>query len=255
MKKLMLTIILFTLMLCILSWWHMLSATAYKNEERLYLWANDLSRKPDDPPYLSLYYRFRETYFSMNSHVKHSVVFLGDSITDDGDWSNLFPNSSVENRGIGGDTTLGVLNRLNQVIELKPSQIFLMIGTNDLCFGRSISDTISNYQLILARFHTELPDTKIYIESVLPFNDTIFPSRNLRTNGNIRQLNVEIRKLAQLYNYQYIDLTPAFTGADGRLPAQYTSDGLHLDDEGYLIWREQINALVAVPHQPAYVQQ
>lgn len=256
MKKLMLPIILSMLMICVLSCWTTLIVTAHKDEQRVYLWANDLSRKPDDPPYFSLYYRFRKMYFSIDSHANHPVVFLGDSITDEGDWSNLFPNSFVKNRGIGGDTTLGVLKRLDQVIALKPSQIFLMIGTNDLCFGRSISDTISNYRLILTCFHRKLPDTKIYIESVLPFNDTIFPSRSLRTNNNIRQLNVEIRKLAQLYNYQYIDLSPAFTGTDGRLPAQYTSDGLHLADAGYSIWRERITALVDVSKKhPAYVQQ
>ena len=256
MKKIILPIILFMLMICVLSRWHTVIVTAHKNEERVYLWANDLSRKPDDPPYFSLYYRFREMYFSIGSHASHSVVFLGDSITDDGDWSNLFPNSFVENRGIGGDTTLGVLNRLDQVIALRPSQIFLMIGTNDLCFGRSISDTISNYRIILTRLHTELPDTNIYIESVLPFNDTIFPSRSLRTNSNIKKLNVEIKKIAQLYHYQYIDLTPGFTDAEGRLPAQYTSDGLHLDDAGYLIWREQITELVDISKKhPAYVQQ
>jgi len=198
----------------------------HKNEEKIYLWANDLSRKPEDPPYRSLYYRFRKAYFGLVSQeYNHPIVFLGDSMTDEGDWSKLFPNSPVENRGIGGDTTLGVLNRLDQVIALKPSQIFLMIGTNDLCFNRSIPDTMTNYNNILNRLHTELPDTKIYIESVLPFNETIFPSAGLRTNSNIKQLNVEIKKLAQVYNDPYIDLAPAFTGPNGRLPANYTIDG------------------------------
>lgn len=238
-------IIYITLSILIFTWHHTpLTAMAHKNEEKLYLWANDLSRNPEDPPYLSLYYRFRETYFAVAPHANHPIVFLGDSITDEGDWSKLFPDLPVENRGIGGDTTLGVLNRLDQVIVMKPSQIFLMIGTNDLCFGRSISATTSNYRKILNRLHTELPNTKIYIQSVLPFNDTIFPSRSLRTNTNIKQLNIEIKKLAQSYNYPYIDLTPAFSASDGRLPASYTIDGLHLNDSGYLLWREQIKNLV-----------
>jgi lysophospholipase L1-like esterase len=136
------------------------------------------------------------------------------------------------------------LNRLDQVIALQPSQIFLMIGTNDLCFGRSIPDTMANYRQILNRLHTELPTTKIYIQSVLPFNDTLFPSRSLRTNKNIKQLNVEIKKLAQTYHLPYIDLTPTFTGANGQLPANYTIDGLHLNKLGYLQWREQIKDLL-----------
>jgi len=240
-----------TLAVLLLSWQHTsVTAMVHKDEEQLYLWANNLSRKANDPPYLSLYYRLRETYFTLAPHASQPIVFLGDSITDEGEWSALFPALPVENRGIGGDTTLGVLNRLHQVIVLQPSQIFLMIGTNDLCFGRSIPDTIANYRQILTRLHTELPNTKIYIQSVLPFNDALFPSRSLRTNNNIKQLNTEINKLAQTYHDPYIDLTPAFSGPSGRLPAQYTTDGLHLNASGYLLWRDQIKDLVAPRHSP-----
>lgn len=219
-------------------------AMTHRSEEKLYLWANELSRQPEDPPYLSLYYRFRSSYFSVAPHDNQPIVFLGDSITDEGNWSKLFPNVPIENRGIGGDTTLGVLNRLDQVIALKPTQVFLMIGTNDLCYGRAIPDIISNYERILQRFRTELPGVKIYVQSVLPFNDTVFPARELRTNKNIVQLNREIKHLAMRYDYPYLDITSPFTGPDGRLPMQYSSDGLHLNDTGYLIWRDQIKSLV-----------
>ncbi len=244
-KNLVVYITLPILMLCMLVLSNpSVHSMAHRKEQKLYLWANDLSRKPDDPAYLSIYYRFRKMYFSLAPHSEHQIVFLGDSMTDEGDWSKLFPDLPVINRGIGGDTTLGVLNRLDQVIALQPSQIFLMIGTNDLCFNSSIPDTMTNYRKILNRLHNELPDTKIYIQSVLPFNETIFPSRALRTNGNIKQLNVQIEKLAHEYNYPYIDLTPALTGSDGRLPSNYTVDGLHLNDSGYLLWREQIKDII-----------
>jgi hypothetical protein len=83
----------------LLSWQHAsVTAMAHKEEQRFYLWANDLSRKPDDPADLSLYYRFRKTYFSVAPHANHPIIFLGDSITDEGDWSKLFPDSPVENR-------------------------------------------------------------------------------------------------------------------------------------------------------------
>lgn len=243
-------IIAITLAVLLLSWQHTsVTAMVHKDGEQLYLWANNLSRKANDPPYLSLYYRLRETYFSLAPHASQPIVFLGDSITDEGDWSELFPALPVENRGIGGDTTLGVLNRLHQVIALQPSQIFLMIGTNDLCFGRSIPDTIANYRQILTRLHAELPNTRISIQSVLPFNDALFPSNSLRTNANIKLLNI-IQKLAQAYHDPYIDLTPAFSGPSGSLPAQYTSDGLHLNAAGYLLWREQIKYLVLPQHSP-----
>lgn len=219
-------------------------ATAQQNSAAINAWADQLVRNPDDPPYLSLHYRLRTLYFSVDPAPSHPVVFLGDSITYGGDWESLFPNSPVENRGIGGDSSLGLLNRLDQVIALKPAQIFLMIGTNDLCYGRPIPKIIENYRHILTRFHMELPNTQVYVQSILPFNDQIFPSRGLRSNKEIAKLNKEIEHLATELGYRYIDLTTNFKGPDGRLPVQYTSDGLHLSEAAYLVWRDQIKHLV-----------
>lgn len=148
------------------------------------------------------------------------------------------------NRGIGGDTTRGVLDRLDQIIELQPPKIFLMIGTNDLCYNRSIEDTLSNYDQILATLHHRLPTTKIYIESVLPFNDQIFPSVYLRSNENIATLDIGIKKLAAKYNDPYIDMVENFSDGNGRLPAEYTIDGLHLNEKGYNIWRNHLKNYV-----------
>ncbi|WP_196593484.1 GDSL-type esterase/lipase family protein [Pectinatus sottacetonis] len=205
---------------------------------------NDIGRGPDTPAYLSLHYRLRKMYFMIEPHKPRPIVFLGDSMTDEGNWERLFPGQNVVNRGIGGDTTLGVLNRLEQIIELNPPKIFLMIGTNDLCYNRSITKTVENYDRILYLLHKNLPDTKIYVESVFPFNDKIFPSVYLRTNKNIKLLNVQIKKLAAKYNDPYLDITRPFTGSDGRLPAQYTIDGLHFNEKGYKVWRNQIQKYV-----------
>lgn len=215
-----------------------------KAEGKIYDYVDDLSRKPDTPAYYSVHYRVRSLYFAVEPHRAHPIVFFGDSMTDEGDWQKLFPGTNLVNRGIGGDTTLGLLNRIDQVIALRPPKIFLMIGTNDLCFNRSIADTLKNYDEILRRLHTSLPETKIYIESVLPFNDQIFPSHYLRSNENIKTLNVGIRQLAEKHHDPYLDLVPYFSDADGRLPAEYTIDGLHLNADGYAIWKEHIKEFV-----------
>lgn len=221
-----------------------LAATAQHNSAAITAWADNLMHNPDDPPYLSLHYRLRTIYFEVDPSPAQPVVFLGDSITYGGEWSALFPDSPVENRGIGGDSSSGVLKRLHQITALKPSQVFLMIGTNDLCYGRSIPRIIDNYRRILSQLQNELPRTQVYVQSVLPFNDQLFPSRGLRTNNQIAKLNKEIEKLAGQFGYPYINLVPSFIGNDGRLQAQYTSDGLHLSEAGYLIWRDNIKSLV-----------
>ena len=209
-------------------------------------WVNNLGRKPEDPAYLTLNYRMRRMYFSMTAgSKKNPVVFFGDSITFGANWERLFPESPVVNRGISGDTTLGLLNRQSEIIALRPKQIFLMIGTNDLCFERPIDKVVENYDRILARFQTELPGTPVYVQSILPFNDQMFPSNGLRKNQNIQELNKAIKPLAQKYGYEYLDLSGAFTGKDGRLLSQYTYDGLHLNDDAYQVWRRLIDSYVA----------
>jgi len=208
-------------------------------------WVNTIGRKTDDPAYLNLNYRLRRFYFSLTADGSHNpIVFFGDSITFGANWQQLFPGYPVVNRGISGDTTLGLLNRQDEIIALHPQRIFLMIGTNDLCFGRPIDKLVENYRHILARFRTELPNTPVYVQSVLPFNDQMFPAKGLRQNENIRKINVEIRKLAMEYNYTYLDLTAPYSDQDGRLLPQYTYDGLHLNQNAYQVWRTQIDSFV-----------
>ena len=71
-------------------------------------------------------------------------------------------------------------------------------------------------------------------------NDTIFPSRCLRTNDNILTLNEGIQALAAKYHDPYLDITASFTNENGRLPAGLTVDGLHLNEAGYAIWHDDI---------------
>jgi len=209
------------------------------------IWANNLGRKPDDPYYLTMNYRLRRLYLAITAfNKKDPVVFFGDSITFGANWQQLFPKTTVVNRGISGDTTLGLLNRQSEIIALHPHQVFLMIGTNDLCFERPLAQILENYRLILERFQQELPGTPVYVQSVLPFNDKLFPSRGLRKNEYIRALNNGIKQLAEEFDYRYIDLTTAFTAPDGRLMPEYTYDGLHLNDKAYQVWRNLINPLV-----------
>ena len=207
---------------------------------RVNAYLDDLSRSPDTPPYLSLHYRLRCLRLALEPHQTQPIVFLGDSMTDNGHWKQLFPNETVINMGIGGDTTLGILHRLDQVVARKPSKIFLMVGTNDLCYNRTIADTLTNYDQILSRLQASLPKTQIYVESVLPFNDHIFPSQCLRTNSNIAALNEGIEALAKAHGLPYLDITDDFTNPNGRLDASLTVDGLHLNPAGYEIWHDNI---------------
>jgi lysophospholipase L1-like esterase len=158
------------------------------------------------------------------------IVFLGDSITDGGCWDELFPGLPIKNRGINGDTTTGVLNRIDDILCCNPSAIFLLIGTNDLpMFAyRHDDDIIKTYQQILQRCKDKSPETKVFVQSILP--------RARRYADHIRTLNLHLEKLAEQFDYQYINLFSHFVGEQGELKSEFNNDHLHLLAAGYTLW-------------------
>jgi len=183
------------------------------------------------------YYLQRETLFKSLPKSQEEIIFLGDSITDGCEWDELFHNSNIVNRGIGGDSTQGILNRLNEITSDQPSKVFIMIGINDLhLLNKKSNDIIENYKTILETIKNDSPNTKIHIQSVLPINSTLIKDAN---NQDIIQLNTSLKLLAKEKNCIYIDLYSKFC-KDGELNLDYSNDGIHLLGNGYLFWRDSI---------------
>ena len=172
----------------------------------------------------------------------NDIIFLGNSITDGCEWAELFDNSNVKNRGISGDRTEWMLNRLDPILDGKPKKVFLMIGTNDLAWGISRDVVLSNIKELVSRFKHESPKTDIYIQSILPVNGTEFDKfhGHYDQSDNIQKLNNELEIFCESDNIQYIDLHSSFINKDGLLDSRYTYDGLHLTGDGYLLWRDLI---------------
>ena len=178
--------------------------------------------------------------FEVLSGTRAEVVFLGDSITQGGRWSELFPGSGAVNRGIGGDTTADLLARLDQVLALQPAKLFVMIGINDLNRGLGPDTATANYQQMFDRIDAALPDTRVFLQSVLPVNDDWAATNNT----HIPTLNAALQAQASARGYTYIDLNSAFSGPNGQLRTELSNDGIHLMGKGYALWREQIQSLV-----------
>ena len=172
--------------------------------------------------------------FAAQSIASGDIVFLGDSITEAFHVNEMFPGLPIKNRGISGDTTNGVLERLHQITAGRPQKIFLMIGSNDLGFGYSEAHVIANYETILARIRQESPDTEVYAHSILP--------RKKRYAGKITAVNTAIAALAQKYGAEFVDLFPEFADENGALRPEFTNDDLHLLDTGYALWQSLIAA-------------
>ena len=118
---------------------------------------------------------------------------------------------------------------------------------NDLADGRSPEATAENIARIVDRFRKESPRTKIFVQSVLPVNDTYGRFKSYKDGAldePIRQLNVLIEKLCAERGIVFIDLYSHFVGEDGRMKAELTNDGLHLKGPGYLIWKGVIEKYV-----------
>lgn len=193
----------------------------------------------------STYYHQRASLFERLSNGKGEIIFLGDSITDGCEWSEIFQDLRIKNRGISGDVTEGILDRLREITESKPAKIFLMIGINDLARGMSVTSILSNHKKIIDNIIKNSPITKIYLQSLLPVNSD-FGMFGDHTNKNekILFINKRLKKMAEEYGVNYIDLYSKFAVKNHKLNPKYTNDGLHLTGEGYLNWMSMIESLV-----------
>jgi len=187
--------------------------------------------------YDSPFYRDKKSHFETLPKIERKIMFLGDSLTDLCEWAEILKDDQIINRGICGDTTDGILNRINNIVESKPKKLFLMIGINDLNQGVPVEDVANNYQLILETLKDQVPEVQIFIQSLLPINNQL---RNHDVNQKIIDLNYKLKQLAETFSFQYINLLSAFLDKNNQLDAAYTSDGVHLNGQGYLIWKEII---------------
>lgn len=163
------------------------------------------------------------------------VAFLGDSITAGYDVKSYYPEYLVSNRGIGGETTYGLKDRLDvSVLDLKPKVCVMLIG------GNNIDTMFQDYEDILIYFQKKLPETKIVLVSLSPTSDPI-----AERNKTLAYNNIKIKLLADKYGYEFVDIyTPLFDLETGKMKAEYTPDGAHHTAEGYKVITEAVKPVV-----------
>jgi hexosaminidase len=174
-----------------------------------------------------------------------NVVLLGDSITEGFDLARYLPGRRVLNRGIGADIIgndlppddpRGVLRRLdNSVFDCAATDVFLMIGINDLNMGHTVDQLETGYRELLKRIKEHSPSLKIHVQSLLPTR-----GMHAKQNAPVNEFNRRLRKLAAEFGYDYIDLHKLMVDEQGELKAEWTEDGLHITEPGYLVWRTEI---------------
>lgn len=185
------------------------------------------------------YWHQRVSLFDRLPVGNDDIVFLGNSITDGGEFQELFGIDNVLNRGIRSDRIDGVRKRLDQVTSGHPAKIFLLIGINDVADSRNTAASIAaKYATLVKEIREKSPESTLYIQSVMPINNDFRRYKSLTGRENVvKQLNSRLIDIAAENGAVYLDLWPALADpTTGKLRREFTNDGLHLTGAGYRAW-------------------
>lgn len=169
-------------------------------------------------------------------NAKADIVFFGDSLIYYGEFSSIFPDKTVCNLGLRGDTIKGMIDRVELVIMLNPKKIYLMAGINDVA-NNSEEQFRVRYDELVQRLKKYLPSSEIAVFSILPVNDSAFSIGC--NNIQICKCNSQIKRIAIEYGVYYIDLFSVYE-ENGMMPNTLTIDGIHLSNDGYYKWYNEL---------------
>jgi lysophospholipase L1-like esterase len=143
------------------------------------------------------------------------LVFVGDSTTAGGDWSTWFPDDDVVALGRDGDTTATLTERLDEVVAARPDSVVLLIGNEDFTARRTVEQVVRGVESLMV---------------------TILP-RTADQAPRIQDANRHLRQFSSTVRAQWLDLWPALSDEAGEaIRPEFTTDGVHLSDEGYRAW-------------------
>lgn len=193
----------------------------------------------------------------LNKLVKEGgILFTGSSLMEQFPVVEMAENAGVKgpvyNRGIGGTTTDDFLREIDTVLlDLKPSMVFINIGTNDMTdrvYGEGWKDHLEeNYETILKTAKEKIPEAEIYCMAYYPVNHHLpwaeeFSKGMLkdRTLENIAEMNARVKALAEKYGYRYIDVNDGLTDENGEQKQEFAIDGVHMYASAYEIVFENL---------------
>ena len=187
------------------------------------------------------YYARRATLFDELPIGKKDIVMLGNSLTDGCEFNELLNNRHIKNRGIVGDIVQGLIDRIDPIIKGQPRKLFIMCGVNDISHDVSADSIARAMERLIVMVKQGSPRTKIYLQSLLPFNNDVREWKLLKGRDHVVvEANRLLEQVARRQRVTWINLYLLFVDDQGRLRADLTNDGLHLMGKGYLIWRDAL---------------
>lgn len=194
---------------------------------------------PDD------FYMRRVSHFAQLPIDNNDVIMLGDSLINGCEWHELIRNKHIKNRGINGDTIAGVRYRAATTMQGLPRKVFVMIGINDVSHNIAADDIANNIVALVDYLHTLSPATRIYLHSLLPFDSSYYYTSLEGKEQDVVTINRILHDAADSHNYTYIELYKHFVRPQTNLlDAAYTTDGLHLNGQGYNLWAQLLQPYI-----------
>lgn len=200
-----------------------------------------------------------ERFRKENKSVEYGkTVFVGSSLMEMFPISKLLQehgdDTIIYNRGVGGFISAELLDAIDVcVLDLKPSRVFINIGTNDLSWSSiSIEQLMDNYDKIITTIEEHIPSVEIYLMAYYPVNpeaasEGMKECLKIRTNEKINRANEQVMALAQRHRQKYIDINSNLKDKLGRLKAEYTIEGMHINENGYKAIYDNIMRYVVEP--------
>ncbi|MEZ8759436.1 SGNH/GDSL hydrolase family protein [Vibrio splendidus] len=172
-------------------------------------------------------------HFSPNS----DLVMFGDSITEWAPWADIFRDVSMVNRGLAGDTTTGMLRRIDTTLNVKPKIVCFMAGINDLAQGYDVEHIYQNYIDMLKVWQEN--DIRILVQS------TLYVGSKLQgLNPLVELLNSKINEYCSQQGIAFLDVNSVLSPSQ-LLSNEYSCDDLHLNAKAYQVWAEVLQPTVA----------
>jgi len=203
--------------------------------------------KYNTEPFAIGYHNARLSSFKAEKFEKNKIVFAGCSMIEFGRWQELLKDETIINRGILGDNSFGLLNRIDDIIKLQPATLFIIIGINDIANNIPADISLKNIYNFVNQIVESSPSTQIFVHSILPTNPVHSEQKaefanHYHKNEQVVELNNLLKSKSDLSKFTFVDLYSSVVDADGNLNSEFAqTDGIHLNTNGYLLWADLLN--------------
>jgi len=164
------------------------------------------------------------------------LLFIGDSITEGFNTDRYLDSYLTTNIGVSGDSTLECIERIESFNSKETyDYVFVCIGTNDLARERTDEFIMEHIKIIINLIQTTISYSNIVLTSLFPTHENL-----PRPNDRIRNLNEKMNNFASSEKIMFLNLNPFFSDVAGSLKANFTEDGLHLNEDAYSYWANKL---------------